>query len=633
MVEIWINGEPLELEETSIKYTKQIADVLDMGMIKTSHTNSFIIPKTYRNTRIFQGLGLVGDTSDVPYTKTQAQLKYSGFDVIYNGWLDITETSDNYKINIKDGIIDFIKLLENKSLGKELDLSEINHIKNIDTVIASFTNENYRYIIANYGGLTSGNGYIFIDHLVPSARIKYLWDKMFNHLGWTYSGTIFSNPDFDNAWQTFPSTDVDEIINRSALAIKGYFEETPPTFINPLLQPNHPLGGYFVYDNIKVWDYQTIVQPNYISIIDNWTIKVNETGKFKIKITTAGYTRYLNSTHREMYIGVLYGTTMEIHPVPLGDYFDFEVTPILSQNSNIRVYFCTPYPTIRLFHQYTTITVSRVDGDDYSFSNNLIDYQLKDFFKEQIVRFGLTPIVDTDSKHIMFLTQDEKIDLSNTVDWSKKYVKRNKENYIYGSYAQENWFRHRYDQEDEYYSDGKVVVNNQNLEATKTLYQSRTISKGQDLYRFPMLPDDYPVFIYPFYVKEPKEDENGDTVIDYKGLTNRFFIMKSKYLYLDNPIMLYSRKTGELEAVTYLPMADSENTHFNELVPKYYPKYQGLIGRPRIHEIELALNILDISNIDFTKVYYFEQEASYYVLNRIIWQDKNTCQGEFIKIN
>jgi len=97
------------------------------------------------------------------------------------------------------------KAIENKNFGDDVDLSEINHEKNLTTVIDSFTNENYRYIINDYGGKTHlPSDKINVDYLVPSVRVKYLWDKIFSTFGFNYIGNVFDTFDFDQLWLTYP---------------------------------------------------------------------------------------------------------------------------------------------------------------------------------------------------------------------------------------------------------------------------------------------------------------------------------------------------------------------------------------------------------------------------------------------
>jgi hypothetical protein len=45
---------------------------------------------------------------------------------------------------------------------------------------------------------------INVDYLVPSVKVSYLWDNLFSTYGFTYSGSIFSSPDFTNLYLTYP---------------------------------------------------------------------------------------------------------------------------------------------------------------------------------------------------------------------------------------------------------------------------------------------------------------------------------------------------------------------------------------------------------------------------------------------
>ena len=153
MVQLTANDAELELlSDTGIKYTMQIADIFNLSVFTSSYTNSFTIPKTPHNTGVFQQLGIIGDTSTLPYEKVSATLKSNGFPVIKEGWLSIRETNESYNIAIIDGIIDFFKAIENKTMGADLDLSNFAHEKNMETVLDSFTNDYYKYIVADYNG-------------------------------------------------------------------------------------------------------------------------------------------------------------------------------------------------------------------------------------------------------------------------------------------------------------------------------------------------------------------------------------------------------------------------------------------------------------------------------------------------
>jgi len=129
MTELIVNGKKLELpSDTKIKYTKQISDIFNIAKVNASYTNAFNVPKTPENTAVLDCLGLVGSQSKIPYQKTPVTLRENGIDLIKNGWLEVKETSDYYKINIIDGAIDFFKQIENSYLS-DIDLSKIDHQK------------------------------------------------------------------------------------------------------------------------------------------------------------------------------------------------------------------------------------------------------------------------------------------------------------------------------------------------------------------------------------------------------------------------------------------------------------------------------------------------------------------------
>jgi len=149
-------------------------------------------------------LRLVGSSSKIPYQKTPATLRENGFDLIKNGWLEVKETSDCYKINIIDGVIDFFEQIENSYLS-DVDLSKIDHQKNVNIIKNSHTNPYYRYILADYGERKHSDfNYFYADYLVPSARYKHLIEQIAKHFGWTFSGSYQNYTSYQNDWITYP---------------------------------------------------------------------------------------------------------------------------------------------------------------------------------------------------------------------------------------------------------------------------------------------------------------------------------------------------------------------------------------------------------------------------------------------
>lgn len=203
MVELIINGNQIELPKgTTIKYSKQISDIFDIAKVSCSFTSSFSFDKTPVNTQAMQQLGINGDSSAIPYQKNTSQLKANGFDLISKGWYLPDNTIDRYSGSIIDGMIDFFKAIENKTMGKDLDLSNFNHEKLLNTVISSFTNNYYKYIIADYGGKNLFESGINIDYLAPCFSVRKLWELIFSTFGFKCDYTNLSY--LDGLFLTYP---------------------------------------------------------------------------------------------------------------------------------------------------------------------------------------------------------------------------------------------------------------------------------------------------------------------------------------------------------------------------------------------------------------------------------------------
>ena len=246
---VYINSQLIEISDSKeIVYNKQCNDISELVNRQSNFTYKFNAPLTANNKRAFGFVGNVGNTSNTPYQKNNVDVIDSdtGLHLIKGGWAVINQTNKNYEINTYDGLIDLFKAIEGKTFGNDIDLSEIDHEKTMTTVIDSFTNENYRYIVGDYGGKThldSGTK-INIDYLVPSVRYKYLWNKIFSTFGFSYLGNIFNTFDFDQLWLTYPKG----ISQDTEVVFETYAElsrETTQDVIVPNVDSNWERNAFF----------------------------------------------------------------------------------------------------------------------------------------------------------------------------------------------------------------------------------------------------------------------------------------------------------------------------------------------------------------------------------------------------
>lgn len=631
MVEVIINDSYVQLKKgEKIKYTFQVNDIFDLATVNYSFSNSFNIDKTPENTQTLKGLGLVGSVSDVPYSRVSARILNDGFDVISIGWLEIKTTSTTYQINIKNGVIDFFKDIENKTIGNDLNLSEINHSKTLDNVVNSFSNTFYKYVVADFGGFLQLNFVsgtrTNIDYLAPSVWLKYIWDKVFSTFGWTYSGAIFSSEDFTEIFLTYPKAPETESVNIVVADLKkNEYVENGFSVVN----------GEKVFNKNYNWDESNVTEGNLIS---NWSYRIPSDGGYNVNAIPKGYVYHILGIKRPYLFRIKRGSrNYEILTTNVGEEANLSFNDYFYEGEVLTFEIISPsiqVDPLRLFNNGIEVKISKTSLGEIDFNNSLQDFSIKDFIKEQSIRLGLTLIPDVDSRNIHFITIDERITNNEVEDWTDKYVERTKEEYVINSYAQKNAFRHKYNGENENHSDGYLYVNNKNLSEEKNIFTSRIYAPSLGLtnirtrftsFNSPILP------IWESEVKEVSTDEGTTFETEYKGLNSRFYYIRP--IVRNQQIHFISLVLGGQRTENQHLVANVQDCYFIDLVEKYYAGYTSLLNDSKIHEIDLKLGLADVLTLDMLKPKHFEQEASDYILNKLSWIDKEICTGEFIKIN
>lgn len=636
MVELIVNGERLELLKNSngISYTMQIADIFNIASVASSYTNSFSIPKTPKNVRIFEQLGLVSDSSTVPYTKIPVRLNKNGFSIIQNGWLDIKNTNDTYNVNIINGMRDFFKEIENKTLGKDLNLDEFNHEKNIATVVASFTNPNYRYLIADYNGKNFGKTSadvegINIDYLVPSFNVKKLWDKIFSTFGFTYD--INDIPFINGLWVTYPKPPQDN---------------SEPEVIAELSKTGFVSSAFAVYQTFRYayqyefWETTDIEEGE---LINNWKYVIPESRGYRFDATVEAYGRYgaavLSDLDAPMALSLIVnGNIIQALPTDPMSPATMEYNVTLNEGDIVEVKLLAVqsigFRELREIHQNSlTVNISKIDLGDVSLNNAFQEFAIKDFIKEILWRTGLTPVINTFTRFIKFVPLSERLDFNNAIDWSGKYIRRTDETYTVSSYAQKNSFSLKHNNEDDLTGNGFLYVNNENIDDFKTIVNSKMYAPEPTgvIFRSIDETDDFRTNKYRIWNSEAKVDAEGLIEVEYKGLSNRFYFLREAVE--EGSFSFVSEYLDDSTTASNPPYAINNDTLFDELVFKNYSDYAGVLNNFRRHIIQLAITERDIIELDMTVPYYFSQEGQYYMLNKLQYQEGQVSTGEFIRIN
>lgn len=618
IIDLWVEGERLDLySDATIKHTFQVNDISELKDRQTSFTNSFSAPKTNNNVRILKGLGLPSDTSRVPYLKPDCKMKYEGFDVIVKGWMNVTDTGDNYKIYLYSGIIEFFKAIENKTLGNDLDLSELNHIKDLSSVINSYSgNSPYRYFLADYNGQThflSNPDIINIDYLVPSVRLKYLWDKIHDQFNFPYDGEIFDSVDFNNFWLTFPKApNISELYKLLTEANNSQIWQPNFSTYFPLL-PNSTAGAAWRYsqylDVPEDGNYRIRFEVNVSNVFSN----VN----FWMGINSEGIPLQ-NITNKLLLVSVSTSQTITK---------EFFIS--LTAGSVLQLFFEKGgIPTALPIGFTFGIRIEKVNKEDVNFQDGLADFSIQDFVKEVINVHALTIFPKEHSNQLKYKTIAERVRTAEVIDWSDKYIERTNEEYISTNYAQRNFFQYQYNDKEGTYYDGYIDVSNQNIAASKTIFKSRTYAPERIKTKFFLNNlTEIDADVFKFYEKQP--DDNPSNAPKYKGLEKRFYFMKQ--VPGSHSVVIGSEATNESQSISTAVVGSFNGLDWQNLLGKYYGDYTTILNDSRLHTIDLDCNIIDMIHLDFEKLYYFRQEQQYYLLNKINF-DLKKSPGEFIRV-
>lgn len=621
---LFIDGIEIDLGQSNrIVQTKQVNTIGRLNDRQSNFVPKFNVPLSSWNLKVFQFLGIPNNTSNVPYIKSTTDLFIGNLTQIKNGWATIKSTGKSYELYIYDGVIDFYKDIENKVLT-DAGLSELNHLKNLANIIGTWTDLTlpYRYNIADYNGsMIYDTDKINIDYLIPQANVKYLWDKVFTYLGWTYEGSVFNLEEFENLWLTYPkaigndsqvTTNITQwhftdgkyaggtifqwrnYLTNNPVINNSYFSSSNEPGLEGMILTCLTAGFYkFTFDgNIG---QETGGVPEYDSTYDIILVKSVPGGYEQIEMVT-GITQF-QDFEAVFYINLQPGDQIQITPNHPGAF----------------LYATNAYKMVGDLY----IDLDIVTGNQIDFEEAFISFSIKDFINMILFRFSLTPFIDNVTKTILFLTHEQWLQTDQIDDWSDKFSEQLSEKYILANYARENWMRYKYNDSEANYNDGKIFVDNINLKDKTTLVASKVYSPEKN--KVDILGVAYNV--YPLWNKEIQEDSS----IKYKELENRFYLMRS--IVKQSSITLGSDVFQTTQAATVHCVESFELLSFADVISRYYTPIYSILRNAKIVVANIFLTPYDIMTNDFKKLAYIKQLGGYFIKNKII----NFVQGKLTR--
>jgi len=173
---------------TIIAQTIKANEVGDVKTRNVSYTNSFKIPLTENNNRVFEHANQIQSETGIPYTQIPVRQIENGIEIIRNGYLQMTQADNSYNIFILSSGYGFFNQIEGKYLV-DLDLSTL--IADFDPDDAMNTTTGVIFPVINYGDF-DGSAMDAATNL-PSTYYHTIINQIFEDAGYEKSGTNLSN--------------------------------------------------------------------------------------------------------------------------------------------------------------------------------------------------------------------------------------------------------------------------------------------------------------------------------------------------------------------------------------------------------------------------------------------------------
>lgn len=594
--------------DEDISFNLKVNTLGDISNRNSSNSNSILIPRTSKNEGILGYVGLIGNTSNAPYTSLRCDYIVGGTYVVTNGYLQIIEVKEEvYRIAILDGIIDFGQLLGNSVIA-DLDFTTENHILDLTTYEDSFANtEGYIYALGDFGFDMSGA--ISVEGQAPSIYAHTVWDRIFSSRELTYRGDFF---DTNTDWLTLllpPHVGLTQVESAAGETAMG-------TVQTDGISDNTDYGFYIVKDWIHDVAIDNIVGVD-IEVDVNSDIQVNYDGTLNMSISNT-YTQVNTRVRVDVRVNGVTRSSLDMPYYPATDSpqtMDVTLEVGIGDTINIRLLVDNPTPSgapasdywTHEFSHTSVITFTKITGGSLIEVGEYASTELtqKDFVKDIMQRYGLIMLRDKiNPNEYEFISMEDLLeDRTNITDWTEKLNKVTGEKFQ-NTYAQLNIADYVYADGIVPYLTGNLVVANENAPYSKTIitapYEipatSTKFVSGIRLYSFPIW-------------------EYNDDTLEYDNIETAPKLMRLTKDSLDASFNLWGSVNSTISVD--IPFLTLDTMSYQNFLDTYYANFKQVLDSYKEVTVDLDLDIVDYKLIDFSKLIYLRQTGRNYYLDSV----------------
>jgi hypothetical protein len=455
-VELYFNDHLADFDnENTIAGTYALNRIGDIESRQGNHTNPYNLPFSPRNKGIFENAEMPNSWDDQPYRIMTHLVNVEGVEV-FRGFAKIEKSFESYEIVGFSGNADFFSEIEDQDL-RDLDLSDLDHIRNDANVAASWANTSgYIYAFMDYGKYVdldvnaNGEAEIMPEDLYPQLFFKTIVERIASAANYTLEGKVLSDPRFNShliPFNAFPFTpDNGNLFNGR----KG--ERTS----------NGATGGQAVTTSTQNIVMEELNDPgNNYDALGFYTSPVKQRAKITFNFYLAAVrTVPLTGFAQIQIIKKRDGVDTQLFKKDFHNFTtasgDFELTLEVGDQIYLRCRKSTSSVFANVFVLSFQIEPQSALSYDtmVSMSDTLPDMTQSDFFIDFLNQYGLLTSCDTE-KRILHLTYFDDIQYKPPVDWSNKIDDDElpEINYRFENYAQNNTLKFA---SDEVPKDGNV---------------------------------------------------------------------------------------------------------------------------------------------------------------------------------
>ena len=611
MTELIIEGKVIELGANKVSVTKQVGDLLDVSDRRTSFTNKFSIPNTAANSQALDSLGVIGSNSVKPYRLNNCFLIERGIPIVQNGIATISsQNGKGFDCTIQEGNVLLFDAIKGKKLS-DLDFSSLNHDLTISNITDSFAHtysDGYVYALADYGSELETDYDIIRGGLQSPCLFKrWIWDKIFEESGFTYTGDLFDDSDVKTDLVTMSrgqSFDLDgaaeldycEFTTFDSVSLSGPStpvgtDQSQTVLTTPTITLNEGLtqfgtGAKFI-----------VTEPGLYSVTGDFTVS-NLTG------TDLANTSIFSSVRLPTICDTCGLSVDPITPslayLEAGDIIEFGVKVFRPGGTGAW--------SANFDFTFDDVLITK-DGESIyiDFSRLIGDMSQTDFLKDFISSEGLIFAPVSNSEYRFNRIKDMVSGNLGVEILSNQFDRLIKRDWKVNGYGNVNRLSYNYEEDIETpFDDGTFESTNENLKGDKAIISRPFTALSNAGYTLAGIP--YPISKATLFT-DGGSLFSSDPVSSYQYTGN--LVYQTKTLTYSVPYQGQQSFTGLIPIL----LRDEENGQY--LLDTNYAWLKDQVDRPERMTLTFNLGLIDIYNWDFLKLYYVDEIGHFFYVNQI----------------